>query len=154
MYTPLDIANWFIANIIGAGDAVTHLKLQKLVYYAQAWSLANLNKPLFEEDYQAWAHGPVVPSLYDQFRHYHWEALPHPESVPEFDEETESLLKDILEAYGEHSAKTLETLTHKEAPWKDARGNLPDEAKSNVVISKESMRKFYSELYKQIDGHN
>src|SRR5438045_3498157 len=110
MYTPLDIANWFLAGIDReAGDVITHLKLQKLVYYAQAWSLALLNKPLFEEEIQAWTHGPVVPSLFEKFSDHNWDPIPSPEAKPTFDEETEKLLTDILETYGEHSAKKLES---------------------------------------------
>ena len=64
-YSPLDIAKWFInATDRDSGDAITHLKVQKLVYYAQGWAMAYLGSPLFEEDIQAWAHGPVVPSVW------------------------------------------------------------------------------------------
>lgn len=149
--TPLAIANWFLANISReAGDVITHLKLQKLVYYAQAWSLAARGEPLFGEDIQAWAHGPVVPSLFRAFRDYGMNPIPAPASVPRLDGETVELLAEVLEVYGEHSARKLEQLTHSERPWRDARGNLPPEARSDAVISKAAMQSFYSELARKL----
>lgn len=153
-YTPLQIANWFLANIgREAGDLITHLKLQKLVYYAQAWSLAARGKPLFEEDFQAWAHGPVVPSLFRAFRDFGMDPIPGPASVPRLDEETVELLTEVLDIYGEHSAKKLEQLTHRERPWRDARGDLPAEARSDAVITKAAMRSYYSELSRQLNAN-
>jgi len=153
-YTPLQIANWFLANIgRDAGDLITHLKLQKLVYYAQAWSLAARGKPLFDEDIQAWAHGPVVPSLFRAFRDYGMDPIPAPASVPRLDSETVELLGEVLEVYGEHSARKLEQLTHRERPWRDARGDLPPEARSDAVITKAAMQSYYSELSRRLNAN-
>src|SRR5947207_9070578 len=70
-FSALDIAKWFInATDRDAGDDITHLKVQKLLYYAQGWALVHLRKPLFSEDLEAWAHGPVAPSIYNHFRGY------------------------------------------------------------------------------------
>ena len=150
-YTPLQIANWFLANIgREAGDLITHLKLQKLVYYAQAWSLAARGKPLFSEDFQAWAHGPVAPSLFRAFRAYGMDPIPAPASVPRLDPETVELLEEVLDVYGEHSARKLEQLTHRERPWRDARGDLSPEARSDAVISKDAMRSFYGDLSRRL----
>jgi uncharacterized phage-associated protein len=150
MYTALQVADWFRGAVDrDAGDAVTHLKLQKLVYYAQAWSLALLGRPLFTEDVRAWAHGPVALSVWHEFKGYGWEALPPPDEAPEFDDETTELLRDVLRSYGEHSARKLEELTHGEEPWQRARGNLPPEASSSAVIPKDHMRRFYQKLYEE-----
>jgi uncharacterized phage-associated protein len=152
MYKPTDIANWFLCSIDReAGDSITHLKLQKLVYYAQAWSLALNNKPLFEEDFQAWSHGPVVPSLFHRFKEFGWDAIPQPndQTQLDLDKETTDLLEEIYEIYGEHSAKHLELLTHQEKPWKEARGSLAPEQKSETIISKKSLQDFYSEMYRK-----
>ena len=62
-----DIADYFITKNHEYGDYITNLKLQKLVYYAQAWYLAFLDKPLFDEDFEAWVHGPVNRDLYDRY---------------------------------------------------------------------------------------
>ncbi len=74
--SPNDVANWFLCNIDReAGDSITHLKLQKLLYYAQAWSLVLKGKSLFEEDFEAWAHGPVLPSIFEQYKNMGFQAL-------------------------------------------------------------------------------
>lgn len=151
MYTALQVADWFRGAVDRqAGDSLTHLKLQKLVYYAQAWSLALLGRPLFHEDLRAWAHGPVSLSVWHEFKEHGWEALPPPDETPQFDDEATELLRDVLRSYGEHSAKKLEDLTHSEEPWLHARGDLPPEAKSSAIISKEHMKRFYEKLYEQI----
>ncbi|MCD2177332.1 Panacea domain-containing protein [Rhizobium sp. C1] len=152
MATAKDVAAWFLGSIDReSGDSITHLKLQKLVYYAQAWSLALHGHPIFDEDLQAWAHGPVSESVYREFEGSSWSALPVPDKVPEFDAETEELLQDILESYGELSAKHLEHMTHSEFPWIEARNGLPPEARSTNKIKKETMARFYKELHEEIE---
>lgn len=151
-YAARDIANWFLGAIDrDAGDAITHLKLQKLIYYAQAWSLALPSRgyPLFDEDMQAWAHGPVAESVFQEHRGGGWDALPAPDGVPEVPDEDREHLSEILAVFGEYSAKQLERMTHNEAPWLEARGDLPPEARSNAVISKDRMAGFYRDLYER-----
>lgn len=149
-YQATDIAAWFLGNIDReSGDAITHLKLQKLIYYAQAWSLALRERPLFEEDLQAWAHGPVADSVYQKYRDASWAALPPPEVVPDIDADDAEHLSTILATYGDFSAKHLERMTHAETPWLEARNGLPDEARSREPISRETMTSFYRDLYEQ-----
>jgi uncharacterized phage-associated protein len=142
----LEVAKWFInAADREAGDAVTHLKVQKLVYYAQGWALALLNEPLFSEDLQAWAHGPVAPSVWSRFRNKGYEALPEQSIYRRFSGDTLRLLEQINEKYGIFSAKRLERMTHQEGPWREARGNLPPEARCSNVIRKEAMKDFFAQ---------
>ncbi len=144
-----EISDWFLCSIDReAGESVTHLKLQKLVYYAQAWAVVLFDSPLFDEDFQAWARGPALQSLFVRYGDHGWDSLPVPESCPELDEDTENLLEDVLNVYGRYSAKYLENLTHQEEPWLEARGNLPPEARSDSLISKKSMKRYYAELLK------
>lgn len=153
-YTASQIADWFLGSIDrDAGDSITHLKVQKLVYYAQAWSLALFHAPLFVEDFQAWVHGPAVYSLYKRFQSFGWEALPFPETFPNIDTKTQEILEDVLEIYGQRTAKSLENLTHREWPWQNARGERAPDERSSAIISKESMRDFYAKMHqKQTDG--
>lgn len=154
-YTASDIANWFLGAIDrDAGDAITHLKLQKLVYYAQAWSLALPKRgyPLFDEEIQAWAHGPVAESVFHEHKGNAWEALAVPERAPEIAQDDAEHLQEILSVFGEYSAKQLERMTHNEAPWLAARGDLPPEARSNDVIDKRHMAAFYRELYERAEN--
>ena len=149
-YIPSEIADWFLCSVDrSSGGAITHLKLQKLVYYAQAWSLALFNRPLFDEEIEAWAFGPVVRSLFRHFKGSGWQNLEKPNKCPKFDKETEGLLKEILAVYGKYDGKYLEQLTHREDPWKEARGGLPPEAASKHIIPKDKMRKFYLKLYEE-----
>ena len=75
-YVAVDIANWFINQFDKeSGDVVTHLKIQKLLYYSEAWSQLLLSRDIFQEDIEAWAHGPVVRSVYNEFSGNGWDPL-------------------------------------------------------------------------------
>jgi len=146
-YTALDIAKWFVnAKDREAGDAITHLKAQKLLYYAQGWSLVHLGGPLFAEDLQAWAHGPVAPSVFAHFRGHGFDALPAQRVTRRVTGDVAGLLEGVAGRYGIYSAKRLEAMTHAEAPWRDARGALAPEARSSAVISKEALRRHFERL--------
>jgi uncharacterized phage-associated protein len=138
------VARWFINHADReAGEAITPLKLQKLVYYADAWFLANFDRPLISEDFEAWAHGPAVRSLYARYRDAGWQSLP-PEAGTMPPDTVEEFLARVFQEYGQYSAKKLEEMTHDEDPWKEARGDIPPEAASNKVISKLTMRNFFA----------
>lgn len=146
-YQAAQISDWFLTNIDReSGDTVSNLKLQKLVYYAQSYHLAEFKAPLFDEDMEAWAHGPVVPSLYRKYQSFGWEAIPAPDTAHEFDERTHKFLQSILNLFNQFSAKRLEKMTHDEDPWKLARGSLAPEARSEKIIKKEDMRSFYENV--------
>ena len=70
-----DVADFFINLASADQDSLTHLKLQKLCYYAQGWHLALQGKPLFAARLEAWAHGPVAPVLYDRFKPIRYHAI-------------------------------------------------------------------------------
>lgn len=150
-HTAMDVANWFLLRVDrDSGDSITQLKLQKLVYYAQAWHLANFNRPLFLEHMEAWRHGPVVPSLWQAFRDHGWNALPAPQDgVVSFDEATEQFLNAIYEKYGPFEAKYLESLTHNEDPWKTTRGKRALHENCSDEIPKKLMRDYYGKRIKK-----
>jgi uncharacterized phage-associated protein len=120
---------------------VSNLKLQKLVYYAQAWHLALYCVPLFEEEIEAWVHGPVVPSLFQRYRDFKWGILPR--SGGPVPQDTRYHLEEVWRAYGASSAYDLERLTHSEAPWKAARAGLAPDESSHNIITKDSMKEYY-----------
>ena len=147
-YKAIDIANWFINKFDkDVGDVVTHLKVQKLLYYSEAWSQLLLDRKLFEEEMEAWAHGPVVREVFNEFKEYGWEPLTLSKELVNFDEDTESVLIQVLESYGEASAKTLERMTHADEPWIIARGNSSPEARCNTVIKKGSIKNYFGSKY-------
>jgi uncharacterized phage-associated protein len=125
------------------------MKLQKLVYYSQAWSLVWDEKPLFPEVIEAWANGPVSPHLYDIHRGMFevgkgtFKPYGDGSNLSKVQKET---VDAVLAEYGEKPAYWLSELTHNEAPWKDARQGLPLGARGNTAIEHASMAEYYSSL--------
>ncbi|PCJ44573.1 MAG: hypothetical protein COA81_01335 [Alphaproteobacteria bacterium] len=127
---------------------ITAMKLQKLVYYSQAWSLVWDEQPLFEEEIQAWANGPVVRDLYDCHKGaFRVDTIPNgnPDNLNEDQIETIDM---IVNHYGKKSAQWLSELTHMEDPWKCARkeAGLAEGQRGTAVISHASMAEYYSAL--------
>lgn len=120
-----DVARYFISKSEeSTSKAVTPLKLQKLVYYAQGWYLARHRNLLFEESLLAWDHGPVVRVLYDDYRRHGYYTIPSKPFVNQdeygdtiFDTDELEVLNDVWEAYGDFDGKYLEEMTHQEDPW-------------------------------------
>ncbi|MGZ4111656.1 MAG: Panacea domain-containing protein [Tumebacillaceae bacterium] len=131
-----------IADVFLSMESMSHKKLQKLCYYAYSWFLALNNESLFQNSFQAWVHGPVDPALYQTYRGYGWQPIPLKDQV-ETDEEILQFLKSVYEAYGHLTGDQLEALTHREQPWLEARGNLPEYAPCNTLIADETIRSFY-----------
>ena len=149
------VADFFLLqNDVNAGDAITNLKLQKLCYYAQAWHLALHRTPLFRDRIEAWAHGPIVPSLYRRFKSYRWLSIDPSEasSDPYVDLHASdiSFLEQIWDRYGSLTAKQLEKLTHGEDPWRRAYGGRPLGSSCAEEITHESMIAFYEPLLKKV----
>ncbi|MCK4553566.1 SocA family protein [Candidatus Parcubacteria bacterium] len=150
--TAKDVADFFLAKANSVGDQITNLKLQKLVYYAQAWHLANFNKPLFDEDFEAWVHGPVLPDLYHTYKERGSAPILTDLDIKvvakRFDSDTINYLNEVASIYMPHGAYELELMTHKEEPWIDTRGECEPDEKCDNIISKESMKTFYESQIK------
>ncbi len=146
--TPGLVADYFILKVDeDAGDTMTNLRLQKLVYYAQAWHLALTNEPLFADNFEAWVHGPVIPHLYRKYKGYGWNAIPQDGvELPRLSDETREILDEVWDTYGPYTAKALETLTHSEDPWKDARQEYEPGTSSSRIIPQDTMRRYYADL--------
>jgi uncharacterized phage-associated protein len=143
MLTVFDVAKFFIYLANETGSYISNLKLQKLVYYAQAWHLALHDTPLFADEFEAWVHGPVVPVLYQEYKKFQWKPILEEVAQPEFAEDVQVFLNEVAEAYLACDAYELEQITHQEDPWLIARGELPQDAPCNEIISKESMQEYY-----------
>ena len=122
-------------------ESPSPMKLQKLCYYAQAYSLAE-GQELFPEDFQAWQHGPVVPDLYTKYREYQWRAID--EDLPPLTNDTAEVVVEVVAAYGRFDGAALSNMTHKEAPWVNARGDIPESDGSRETIDKDSMRTYFA----------
>lgn len=134
------------AFILKQSGPMSAWKLQKLVYYAQAWSLVWDKAPLFAEPIQAWRHGPVVPSLYAAHHGaFTVSAVPggDPSKLAPSQRDTTVAVVDF---YGRHDGEWLAEVTHREAPWRDARGGMAAESKSNAIITTAAMEAFYSQI--------
>jgi uncharacterized phage-associated protein len=117
-----DVARYFLAiQDEEAGELITNLKLQKLVYYGQGFHLAVYGRPLFDARIKAWAHGPVVPSLWHDYKHYGSSPIkPEPLDKSRLTVEQRKLLDEVYLAYGQFSAWRLREMTHHEPPWQKA----------------------------------
>jgi uncharacterized phage-associated protein len=120
MLSCYDIAQYFLAKVDeDAGDLLSNLKLQKLMYYAQGCALALLDRPLFPEPIEVWVHGPVVPALYHEYKGSGAGPIPPPTVLDfaKYDHETRDLLDEVYAVYGQFSAWKLRNMTHQEPPW-------------------------------------
>ena len=141
-----DVARWFLSK-----NSMTHKKLQKLCYYAQAWYCALYDgSPLFEDEIQAWIHGPVIPTLYPVYADYKWNDIPQAdfdESV--FDQKVLDILNSVHFTYNKFNGDQLEMLSHSEDPWIKARGDLEEWEVCTNPLKIEDMVKYYRKLYEQ-----
>lgn len=136
--TCFDVADYLLFKIDEeAGDTISNLKLQKLVYYAQGFSLALNHEPLFDENLTAWQHGPVCIPLYNKYKEYGAGAIAVPAELEldKFSKEDQELLDEVYEVYGQFSAWKLRNMTREEAPWK--------ETPINGVINHDVMERFF-----------
>jgi len=150
-----DVGRYFLYLASQEKEPITNKKLQKLVYYAQAWSLVLNNKKLFSEPIEAWVHGPAVRSLYVQYKKFGFEPIQEeikPNTI-NVSSKTKELLDTVWNAYGKLDAGYLEMLTHSEEPWREARKGLQHYENSENKISLKSMKSYYSEKLEEAKKH-
>lgn len=141
MYKAKDIAKWFLnKNRIQMNfedsEYITNLKLQKLLYYAQGFYLAKKDTPLFNDDFLAWEHGPVIRKIYDEYKKNGSNGIKFEEDFNvEIDKETERVLEEVYEKYGQYAAWKLRNMTHEETPWKTTP--------RNEIITKQKIKDFF-----------
>lgn len=148
------VAQWFLNK-----SSISHKKLQKLCYYAYCWFIVFFNdaeeitpensnniQVLFPERFQAWIHGPVSSRLYQRYRSYGWKDIPQLSTKPDMNPELESLLQQVWDAYGNFSADELESISHGETPWKNARIGLNNGDACSNEISDYDILQYYSHL--------
>lgn len=147
------VADFFLAFANSKGDLLTNLKLQKLVYYAQAWYLANYKTPLFDDDFEAWIHGPVLRKLYTDLKNkgfYLSTPISSDVRIKNVEKDLNNIdpklfpfLEEVAKVYFPYTAYELEFMTHQEDPWIKARGNLEPTDRCTNIITKPSMCEFY-----------
>lgn len=158
MYGALTIANWFIlknnsqremyeCEEFGAYEGLTHLKLQKLLYYAQGIHLAFTGKPLFREKIWAWRHGPVVEEVYQAFKSYGSDIIDTPygdqdeitRSISDLDGEANETLELTYNNFAIYTAWQLRNMTHEDGtPW-----DTVIKTRGEKVIPTETIREYF-----------
>lgn len=134
------------AYILKKQGETSAMKLQKLVYYSQAWSLVWDEKPLFKANIEAWANGPVVPVLYQKHRGQ-FSVKTWPNGAPaKIAGEAKITVNSVLKFYGGKTGQWLSELTHKERPWRDAREGLSDDERGNREITPAALAEYYGSL--------
>ena len=138
-------------------EEVTPLMLQKLLYYVQGFCLALKGEEMFEDECIAWLHGPVYKDVYNLFRDFKYNPIDDPRFAildnmdKDLSKEEKQLIDLVVNTFGVYSGKTLEKITHKEEPWLDAREGYTENMKSDELISKDSIKRFFTKLNMKYD---
>lgn len=146
-YQAMDIAKWFINEV-----HPEPLKLQKLLYLAQGYSYAFYDEPLFYDDMEAWVHGPVVVSVYHNYKSFKYNPISINYEVIEFDKDALEVLNYVKEKYAKFDGRYLEELTHCQEPWILSRDGLdPDERSDKTILKQNIANYFISSLFEPDD---
>lgn len=144
MYTVVDVAAYILDNY----GPMTTMKLEKLTFYSQAYSLVVTGAPMFEEDFEAWVNGPVAPALY---RKHKGKFLIHPGELAFAVADHEPLADDIKDLVDTVCARLaalsgnkLSALTHSEDPWVNARRGYAPSQHCEQIIPKAAMKSYYA----------
>lgn len=137
--------------------SLINLKLQKLIYYIQAWSLGINGESMLKGKFEAWIHGPVCIELYERFKGTK-SLYSSIEASDVLDKNAKDKLEDadvefidyILENYAKYSGVQIEAITHSEAPWMDARKGYEPMERCHNEITEQKMKDFYGERYKAL----
>ena len=141
-----------ISYIFNKAVEVTPLALQKMLYYIQAIYMVLYDIELFPEDCEAWAHGPVFRDVYEVFKNFKYNPIDDirfaifKNRFDELSDDERKVIELVVDSFGMYSGKTLELITHREAPWKEARTNCLPEEPSSEIILKESIKSFFEKI--------
>jgi uncharacterized phage-associated protein len=148
--TVFDVAKYILEKL----GTMTAWKLQKLVYYSQAWSLAWDERVLFEDDFEAWANGPVVRALFNVHKgrlNVDASLFTRGDSC-NLDETAKETIDAVIRDYGGFSGRELSEIAHSERPWKEARKGVPAGERSENIIDRDVMIDFYTGLLNVEEG--
>ena len=141
-------------HIIARMEDITPLALQKILYYIQGFSTYFFDRPIFNDNAEAWVHGPVYREIYDRFSYYRY----NPISKNEFESYNEidslnakeiKLIDSVINNFGVYSGKTLEKMTHTTIPWEEGRKELREEEYSSNIIDIDTMKDYFTNIGKK-----
>lgn len=165
MYHVIEVSQHIINHSIDNGNPVTNLKLQKILYYVQAAFLIEFNKACFDDDFEHWRHGPVIPKVYLEYKKYmdrditdkqiEYSELYLDKDIKfsirniiydenHFSELKLRLINEIVDSYANIAPWDMVDKTHNEDPWRNTE--------TNEIISKESIKDFFENHYERIYG--
>lgn len=151
MYSSKDIAEYFLSRYSENGN-ITPMKLIKLVYIANGWHLGMTDTALIDENPEAWKYGPVIPSLYHQYKNYGDSVINV--NIPNYnlgDENIEKFLERVWEVYGGYDGVQLSAKTHQsDSPWSRVWNTI----KNNDYFSLQIPEIFIKEHYKNLINRN
>lgn len=152
------VANFVLDFCDAKGRSITNLSLQKIVYFCNVWSLVKLDRPLLKHQFEAWQHGPVLQYLYRDFKRYNDRPIicrarridPDNGSKEvvryDFDQETETLLSEVVDFYSQLDASDLVALSHvRGGPWYEVWYHC-DKVKPGMKIEESSIAEYYSRV--------
>jgi uncharacterized phage-associated protein len=137
-----DVAAYIISKL----RPLDAMKLQKLLYYAQAWSLVWDDRPLFNSRIEAWANGPVVREVFKTYQGQYKIDVPKAGNPVLLSGTEKQTVDAILKFYGKRTGFFLSQLTHRERPWMRARVGIAPGEGSNREITLAEMRDYYGSL--------
>ncbi len=144
--------DYIIQRVIASGEMLSNLKLQKLLYYVQAWNLVFENKPLFDGKFQAWVHGPVSRNIYARYATTKtlYSDITVSDVSQDFDPKSldvneTSHIDRVLSVYAKFSGAQLEEMTHREDPWVQARDGYEPFERCEKDIDEEIMKRYYAQ---------
>ena len=127
-------------------EDITPLALQKILYYIQGFYYAFLNKFIFEENCEAWVHGPVFRDIYYKYKEYRFDPIQgctiNDKLKLSISEKT--IIDSVIKNLGCYSGKVLEAFTHAEMPWLETRGDLPASVSTDREIDKNLIANYFS----------
>lgn len=136
-------------------EEVTPLALQKLLYYIQGIYMVMFDTPLYKEDCMAWTHGPVYEEVYDLFKDFKYNPIEDnrfaifKDRFEELNEQEKKVIDLVIDTFGKYSGKVLESITHEELPWKNARVGYEASEPSREIISKEEIKDYFMRVEKE-----
>lgn len=147
MLTASEVARCFINIYNSTEEGITNLKLQKLLYYAQGFSYQRLGRPLFEDEIEAWEYGPVVASVFREYRKFDGEPI-RLKSKVSLSEEEERLILDVAREYGQYTSAELVNRTHRKGtPW----DQVYDSGRLHNRIPKSLIEDYFSHREQQLE---
>lgn len=139
MYSVQEIADWFLNKA-----SMSHKKLEKLLYLAYGYTFVILNRKLFDEQFYAQVHGPIVKAIYNQYQDYGLSEIGKINIKPKFDADTEDVLEQVWQVYGKYDGLELESIVRQTTPWQKARQGISNLDGRGCKISQQDITNYFS----------